>query len=249
MMEEARPRRRPRTWEGVDHEEASSQRQQQPASLGRPASATIEAPSGSGSGSSGGSSGMPRALVAVTRRSAALCCCVWLLVAMWGPTTAQCFLQPPSLPPPAAAGSRAWLPQARDGAFLATGGRPRRPGRSPFLQASPVLAAEPTRAAEASAASSEEGEEEGGGVASGSAAALAASAGPPVSFAEGEDKAALFAALESHMRRKEAFEVLWNSDMEFDEEEYQELLKACFRLGYGACRACWWCGPYARTHA
>lgn len=158
---------------------------------------------------------------------AALCCGLWLLVTTRcsGFVVQRAFLQP-VLPPAAhaAAGSRAWLPRARPGDALTgtntgtgTGTGQRRRGRSPFLQA--VLAAEPTASAAAVAAT---------------AAVAAAAASPHQEESAGEDKGALFAALESHTRRKEAFEELWNSDMEFSEAEYQELLKACFRLGYGA---------------
>ena len=48
-----------------------------------------------------------------------------------------------------------------------------------------------------------------------------------------DSKDALFEALQSHTRRKEAFEELWNSDIDFSADEYQDLIKACFRLGYG----------------
>ena len=51
-------------------------------------------------------------------------------------------------------------------------------------------------------------------------------------IAVARSKADLFEDLQSHARRKEAFETLWNSDFEFSESEYQDLLKACFRLGY-----------------
>ncbi len=150
----------------------------------------------------------------------------------------RAFLQPASPPPPpaAAAGSRAWLPpqQPREGALTSGRQRPKVGRQSPFLQASAVLAAEPTAAAAAASFSSGEEEEKEGAAA---AAALPAGA---AFMAEGDDsdKAALFLALESHPRRKEAFEMLWNSDMEFTEGEYHELLKACFRLGYGACVSC-----------
>lgn len=160
---------------------------------------------------------------------AALCCGLWLLVTTRcsGFVVQRAFLQP-VLPPAAhaAAGSRAWLPRARHsdaltgtGTGTATGTGQRRRGRSPFLQA--VLAAEPTASAAAAAAAT-------------AAVAAAAAASPHQEESAGEDKGALFAALESHTRRKEAFEELWNSDMEFSETEYQKLLKACFRLGYGA---------------
>lgn len=152
-------------------------------------------------------------------RSAALCCCLWLLAATLGPCVVRAFLQPLTAPPaPAAAGSRAWLPPAREAAALASlGTGRRRPWRSPFLQASPALAAEPATAAAGGASGGESG-------------------GPAGGPLEGVGKEALFVALESHMRRKEAFEILWNSELEFTEAEYQELLKACFRLGYGALR-------------
>lgn len=150
----------------------------------------------------------------MTGGSAAVCC-LWLVVALMGPSVVRAFLQPSAAPPaPAAAGSRAWLPP-QAAALVGTGRR--RPWRSPFLQASPALAAEPATAAAAAGEASGSGEK-----------------GAPVGSLQGEDKAALFAALEGHVRRKEAFEILWNSELEFTEVEYQELLKACFRLGYGA---------------
>lgn len=55
---------------------------------------------------------------------------------------------------------------------------------------------------------------------------------PPPVTALVDSKQELFDALQSHTGRREAFEGLWNSDFEFTEAEYQELLKACFRLGY-----------------
>lgn len=153
----------------------------------------------------------------MTGGSVVVCCCLWLMVAsLMGPSVVRAFLQPSAAPPaPAAAGPRAWLPP--QAAALAGTGR-RRPWRSPFLQASPALAAEPATAAAAAGEASGSGEK-------GEA---------PAGSLQGEDKAALFVALEGHVRRKEAFEILWNSEMEFTEAEYQELLKACFRLGYGA---------------
>lgn len=65
----------------------------------------------------------------------------------------------------------------------------------------------------------------GTGGAEGEAAISSTSAVP-------ETKESLFAALESAARRKEVFEQLWNSDYEYNPQEYQELLMTCCRLGY-----------------